>query len=58
MRAMSRSPTKYGSMTLYRRLLAQARPYWPHVLAYLLLSLLATPITLLAPVPLKVAVPT
>jgi ATP-binding cassette subfamily B protein len=53
---MSRSPIKYGSMTLYRRLLAQARPYWPHVLAYLLLSLLATPITLLAPVPLKVAV--
>jgi ATP-binding cassette subfamily B protein len=43
-------------MTLYWRLLAQARPYWPHVLAYLLLSLLATPVTLLAPVPLKVAV--
>jgi ATP-binding cassette subfamily B protein len=41
---------------LYRRLLAQARPYWLHVLAFLLLNLLATPLTLLAPVPLKVAV--
>ena len=52
---MSTQPTKYGSLCLYRRLLAQARPYWLHVLAFLLLSLLATPLTLLAPVPLKIA---
>jgi ATP-binding cassette subfamily B protein len=50
-------PTRqYGTLTLYRRLLAEARPYWPHVVAYLLLSVLATPLALLAPVPLKIAV--
>jgi ATP-binding cassette subfamily B protein len=53
---MSTQPARYGTLCLYRRLLAQARPYWIHVLAFLLLSLLATPLTLLAPVPLKIAV--
>jgi ATP-binding cassette subfamily B protein len=47
---------KYGSMTLYRRLILEARPYWPHILGYMLLSLLATPLALLMPVPLKVVV--
>src|SRR2546421_298055 len=41
---------------LLRRLLGQARPYWPHVGALLLLSLLASPLSLLAPLPLKIAV--
>ena len=41
---------------LLRRLLEQARPYWPHVGALLLLSLLASPLSLLAPLPLKIAV--
>jgi ATP-binding cassette subfamily B protein len=41
---------------LYRRLLAHARPCWPHLGALLLLSLLATPVALLLPLPLKIAV--
>jgi ATP-binding cassette, subfamily B, bacterial len=41
---------------LYRQLLLEARPYWPHILLLSLVNLLATPIALLAPVPLKVAV--
>jgi ATP-binding cassette subfamily B protein len=53
---MNQNPAKYGGLTLYWRLLREARPYWLHVLAFLLLSLLSTPIMLLMPVPLKVAV--
>jgi len=48
--------TIYGDLTLYRRLLSQARPYWAHIFALLLLGLLSTPIALLTPVPLKIAV--
>jgi len=40
--------------TLYRRLLRQARPYWPHVAGVFALGLLASPIALLIPVPLKI----
>lgn len=42
--------------TLIRRLAVEARAYWPHVLVILLLDLLATPLALLAPVPLKIVV--
>jgi ATP-binding cassette subfamily B protein len=45
-------------LSLYRRLATQARPYWPHVLAILLLQLLTAPLALLAPLPLKIAVDT
>ena len=45
-----------GDFTLYRRLLRQARPYWPHLGVLFGLSLLATPVALLAPVPLKLVV--
>jgi ATP-binding cassette subfamily B protein len=41
---------------LFRRLLGEARPYWPHLLAVLFLNLLATPLTLLTPIPLKIVV--
>jgi ATP-binding cassette subfamily B protein len=41
---------------LIRRLLSDARPYWPHVAGILMLDLLATPLALLTPVPLKLAV--
>ncbi len=34
----------------------QARPYWPHLAAIFLLDLVATPLALLGPVPLKIAV--
>ena len=42
--------------TLYRRVFRQARPYWPHVLGVFALGLLASPIALLTPVPLKIVV--
>jgi ATP-binding cassette, subfamily B, bacterial len=45
-----------ADLSLYRRLLAQARPYWRHLVAILLLDLVATPLALLGPVPLKIAV--
>ena len=46
----------YTDLTLYRRLLQRARPYWLHILGILVLGLLATPLALLAPVPLALAV--
>jgi ATP-binding cassette subfamily B protein len=45
-----------ASYTLYRRLLGQARPYWPHLGGLFLLSLLSSPLALLTPLPLKMAV--
>src|SRR5881296_1731910 len=45
-----------GDVVLFRRLLSQARPYWPHLAALFLLSLLSSPLSLLAPLPLKIAV--
>ena len=46
----------YTDVTLYRRLLRQARPYWLHIVGNFLLSLLASPLALLTPLPLKIAV--
>src|SRR5206468_3958962 len=46
----------YTDVVLFRRLLGQARPYWPHVGALFLLGLLASPLSLLTPLPLKIAV--
>ena len=34
----------------------QARRYWPHIAAFLVVSLLSTPLTLLIPVPLRLVV--
>ncbi len=45
-------------LALYRRLAAYARPYWPHILLVFFLQLLATPLALLGPLPLKIAVDT
>lgn len=45
-----------ADVDLYRRLLLQARRYWPHIGALFLLSLLSSPLALLAPIPLKIAV--
>src|SRR5438445_2736955 len=45
-----------GDIVLFRRLFSQARPYWPHVVALFLLSLLSSPLSLLTPLPLKIAV--
>jgi ATP-binding cassette subfamily B protein len=49
------SPTQFS---IYRRLAAYARPYWPHILLVLVLQLLATPLALLGPLPIKIAVDT
>jgi ATP-binding cassette, subfamily B, bacterial len=46
----------YDILALLRRLFRQARPYWPHIGGLLLLSLLLSLLTLLVPLPLKIAV--
>ena len=48
--------TPYSDVALYRRLLREARPYWPHVAAIFTLSLLSTPLALLTPLPMTVIV--
>src|SRR5262245_39588818 len=48
--------TSYTNFHLLMRLLQQARPYWPHLVALLLLSLIATPVALLMPLPLAIVV--
>lgn len=47
---------QYGDLLLIRRLTAQARPFWPHLAVVVVVGMLATPITLLAPLPLKIVV--
>jgi ATP-binding cassette subfamily B protein len=47
---------RYGDWTVYRRVLLGARTYWGHIAAVFSLTLLSTPIALLAPLPLKIAV--
>jgi len=47
---------RYTNFHLLTRLLQQARPYWPHLAALLLLSLIATPVALLNPLPLAMVV--
>ena len=47
-----------GTLTLWRRVLDQARPYWLHVTALLLLNLATVPLTMLTPLPLKITVDT
>ena len=46
----------YTDLALYRRPLRQVRPYGPHIAGIFLLNLLAIPLTLLTPLPLKLAV--
>src|SRR5436189_571449 len=48
--------SQHRDLWLYRRLVRLARPYWSHIAAFGLLSLLATPLALLVPLPLKIAV--
>jgi ATP-binding cassette subfamily B protein len=50
------SERRYTDRQIYERVLREARPYWTHIGVIFLLSLLATPIALLLPVPLKIAV--
>jgi ATP-binding cassette, subfamily B, bacterial len=46
----------YSDKVLLERLSVLARPYWPHLGGLLALSALASPLALLLPVPLKIAV--
>ena len=45
---------RHSDLAVMRRLFRQARPYWPHIGATFLIQLMATPLVLLMPVPLKI----
>jgi ATP-binding cassette subfamily B protein len=47
---------KYSDITIIRKLLTQARPYWFHIIGIFMIGLLAAPLALLMPVSLKIAV--
>jgi ATP-binding cassette, subfamily B, bacterial len=47
---------KHNSFELYRRLLLEVRPYYRHIGAILVVTLLSPPLALLIPLPLKIAV--
>jgi ATP-binding cassette subfamily B protein len=51
-----KSPAKHRDFTLYRRLLRLAKPMWLPIAGYGLLSLMGSPLALLTPLPLKIAV--
>jgi len=53
---MGMSKMQHPDLALFRRLLQQARPYRVHVVGIFLLGLLATPLGLLTPLPLKIAI--
>ena len=53
---MKKAMGKYTDFALCRRLLLQARPCWIHIVGLFGLSLLSTPLSLLSPLPLKIAV--
>ncbi len=48
--------SQLSDVHLIRRVLVQARHYWVHLISLFALSLLSTPIALLTPLPLKIAV--
>jgi ATP-binding cassette subfamily B protein len=50
------TPDRRPGLSLFWRLLRQARSYWPHVAGLLVLSLLSPAFKLLSPIPLKFAV--
>src|SRR6476619_6065395 len=47
---------KRSDLATYRRVLLEARPLWWHIAGLFVVSLLATPLTLLTPWPLKIVV--
>src|SRR5438045_6354816 len=48
-------PAQPNQRALFWRLARQVRPCWPHLSGLFLLSLLAPPLALLTPLPLKIA---
>src|SRR5262245_38815904 len=57
-RRESMAALPYPDRILYRRFLQLLRPYWPYMAGIILLDLLAAPLALVGPVPLKIAVDT
>ena len=51
-----KQPDKYSDYQLFKRLLKLTKPYSPYLLLILILNLVSTPLTLLSPVPLKIAI--
>lgn len=49
-------PEPHADLALFLRLMKEARPYWGLIVLLALLSLLSTPLSLLLPVPMKIAV--
>src|SRR2546426_10855908 len=49
------TPAQPNPRALFWRLVRQVRPCWPHLTGLFLLSLLAPPLALLTPLPLKIA---
>ncbi len=47
---------RYSDIEIIKRLFVQARPCWPHIAGIFCMGVLATPLALLLPVPLKIAV--
>ncbi|MDB5121553.1 MAG: transporter ATP-binding protein [Sphingobacteriales bacterium] len=47
---------KYPNLSILKRVLILARPYWLNITGIFLLNLLAVPLALLAPIPLKIIV--
>ena len=45
-----------SDIAIFKRLLREARDYWPYISGIFVLDLLATPLSLLTPLPLKLAV--
>ena len=52
----ARTPQPRPRPSLAKRLLAQVRPYWPHLACILVLDFAAVPLALLVPVPIKIAI--
>ncbi|HSC70434.1 MAG TPA: ABC transporter ATP-binding protein [Candidatus Methylomirabilis sp.] len=50
------STSRSAAIPLLRRLLKQVRPYWLQIAGILLLDVAATPLALLTPLPLKIAI--
>ena len=48
--------SKLTDLAVFRRIIKQARPFWPYLAAIFLLDLVVTPLSLLVPVPLKIAI--
>jgi ATP-binding cassette, subfamily B, bacterial len=52
----SMNKTRHSDLMLYRLMLRQVTPYWPHLTGLLLLNLLSIPLLLFTPLPLKIVV--